>query len=153
MAYNGVDNAKSHKFNIEITGYQGINKLLIQEFTPPSVEVGFDMHGGFVGEPDIKTPNGKKKVGEIKFKMLMPLDIDSTLESKILLALNAPASVSFEIIAFTMTDSSGLIPLNQWFGTNCFFTKITPPAFSREGDSKNVMFDVEMQCTNWVKRF
>lgn len=148
MAFNLVDVAKTHQFQVEFLAFTGNNVYKIQEFTPPDIEVGVDMHGGTVNTPDIKTPT-RKKIGVLKFKILLDAGLDNVVFNFLDLAVNQPASVGMFGLLFSTTDGTGLAPINRWVATNCFFSKNVLPTFNRAGDSKNVMYECEVQCTDF----
>ena len=151
MAYNGIDNASTNGFLVELSGF-GFNfrQLMIQEFTPPKRSTEHDTHGNFAGKPDIKTPK-KPKVDELKFKLLIPLGQDSTLEQKFVAAQVLPASLALENVIFIRTDSNGLPTGNRYLASGFFFSEITDATYARGGDSKNAMYDCTGQCTDYVQ--
>lgn len=137
--------AKGFKWLLEI---DGIDAMLIQEVTLPDVDVNVIELGRGVNQTNIKVP-GKKKVGTLKCKKLIPTDaVEAWAYLWLNAAMKSPRAGYAKFAFLILLADDGITPIRKYDLGEIFPMKISTESLSRT-DEKELYETVEFAVTEF----
>jgi hypothetical protein len=129
---------KKFRFILEL---DGADSFLVQEITPPDVELAIVEHGSPGNMPNGKSA-GKMKVGDLVLKKLKPANRKDTWAWGLMAtAMIEPMSSAFKTGFLKEMSTDMVTPLQSHYLGNCWVSKITNDGYKLD-DSENIMQEV-----------
>lgn len=139
----------NYRYSIE---YLGTEDILVQEFTPPTLENREGQYGNPGNSPNRKVPTGLV-VSDATLKGVMPAVPGA---GSVLYARFEAARVGlYDTIidnAFVIYKNAQMIEVQRWLMTNAWVKKITPATLNSNIESSEILqFEYTLSVENFVR--